>query len=336
MITLKDLAQELQLSVSTISRALSGNHDIGPATIKRVQALAQQMGYQPNSAAVSLRKGKTNTLGVITPHLANNFFGQIVTGIEAAANKAGYRLLVCQSNDDAAREGQNIEMLLNAQVSGILLSQARTTQQLPYLAAVHQRKTPLVFFDRFLESYEGSAVMVDDYAGGYQATQHLVAQGYRRIAHLAGPSQLNNYKNRRRGYEEALRVHGLPVEESLILTSPVRIEDGLAGMQQLLALPQPPDAVFSASDFAALGCLQVLKERRMRVPEEIGIVGFSNELFGQYTEPALTSVDQHGEQMGQAAAQLLLQLIAGKVAGATQHVVLAPALLERASSLRQH
>lgn len=336
MVTLRELAAHLHLSASTVSRALSGSHKVSRATTKRVQMLATKLDYQPNTVASSLRKGYSKTLGVIIPHIDNNFFGRVLTGIEETAGQAGYRLMVCRSNDDAAREKKNVEMLLHAQVAGIMLSQARTTYEFSPLEAIRRQRVPLVFFDRFLEGSQSSAAIIDDRAGGYEATRHLLAQGYRRIAHLAGPQQLNIYKNRQLGYEQALREAGISVDEALVLVSPLRLEDGIASMKQLLTLSHPPDAVFCASDFAAIGSLQVLKAAGVRVPAEVGVVGFSNELFAQFTEPALTSVDQHGEAMGQSATWLLLQLIGkGQQLLATQYLTLQPTLCARTSSLRQ-
>ena len=335
-VSITDLAQQLNMSASTISRALSGHSAISEATVKRVTALAKELGYQPNSLAAGLRKGRSNMLGVLVPHIDGNFFSQVVKGIEAAASKAGYHVLICQSNEDVGHERENVETLLNAQVEGILVSLSRTTREMRHFEKVRKRDVPLVFFDRILAGYDVNAVVLDDRAGGYRATRHLLEQGYRRIAHFSGPQHLNIYKYRRQGYEDALREFGLPVAEELIVIGDMKITDGHAGMRQLLALPQPPDAVFSGSDFSAAGALEVLKERGLRVPEDIGLVGFSNELFSRLTVPQLTSIDQHCELMGRSATRLLLQVMEEREqAYAPRHVVLQPDLFVRASSLRQ-
>jgi LacI family transcriptional regulator len=259
-----------------------------------------------------------------------------VKGIEASASKAGYHVLICQSNEDVVHERQNVETLLNAQVDGILVSLSRTTREFKHFEKVRKRDVPMVFFDRILEGYDVNAVVLDDRAGGYRATKHLLAQGYRRIAHFAGPQHLNIYKHRRQGYEEALREHGLLVEEELILLGDMKMEDGVEGMNRLLAMPQPPDAVFSASDFSAAGALQVLKERGLQVPKDMALVGFSNELFSRLTEPMLTSMDQHCELMGRTATHLLLQIMEEQGQHfAPRHIVLQPELYVRASSSRQ-
>jgi LacI family transcriptional regulator len=333
--SITDLAQQLNISVSTVSRALSGHSAISEATIKRVTTLAKELGYQPNNMASGLRRGRSNMLGVVVPHIDGNFFSQVVKGIEAAASKAGYHVLICQSNEDMAHERENLETLMRAQVEGILVSLSRTTHEFRHFEKVRKRDIPLVFFDRILDGYDVNAVVLDDRAGGYRATRHLLEQGYRRIAHLSGPQHLNIYKLRRQGYEDALREHGLPIEDELIIVGDMKMEDGTAAMCQLLALPQPPDAVFSASDFSAAGALEVLNARGLRVPQDLGLVGFSNELFSRLTTPMLTSVDQHCELMGRSATRLLLQLMEEREQQATpRHVVLQPELCVRDSSLR--
>ena len=333
--SITDLALLLNISASTVSRALNGHNTISEATTKRVLTLAKTLGYQPNYMAAGLRRGRSSMLGVIVPHIDGNFFSQVVKGIEAAASKAGYHVVICQSNEDTAHERENLETLMNAQVEGILVSLARTTLDFRHFEKVRKRDIPLVFFDRILEGHDVSAVVLDDRAGGYRATRHLLDQGYRRIAHFGGPQHLNIYKNRLQGYKDALLEQGLLLEEELVIICDMKMEDGVVGMQRLLQLPQPPDAVFSASDLTLVGGLEVLKAHGVRVPAEVGLVGFSNELFSCLTDPKLTSVDQHCEQMGHSATHLLLQLMQEQGQPfAPRHIVLQPNLFVRASSLR--
>jgi LacI family transcriptional regulator len=334
--SITDLARKLQVSTSTVSRALNGRGSISEATTKQIVDLATSLGYQPNSLAIGLRSGRSNMLGVIVPHIDGNFFSQVVKGIEATASKAGYQVIICQSDEDVVNERKNVETLINAQVDGILVSHSVLTKDFRHFEKVRERNIPLVFFDRVLDDCAVSAVVIDDRAGAYRATRHLLDQGYRRIAHFAGPQHINIYKNRRQGYEDALREYRLSFAEDLTISGDMSIEGGAAGMQRLLALPQPPDAVFSASDFALVGALNVLNERGLRVPQDIGLVGFSNELFGRLMEPQLTSVDQHCELMGQSATRLLFQIMDEQGAPFTpQRLVLQPDLLVRSSSLRQ-
>ena len=329
------MATALSVSVSTISRALSGHPSISDATKKRVTKLAKELNYHPNHLAAGLRKGRSNMLGVIVPHIDGHFFTMVVKGIEMVATKAGFNILICQSNEDVDHERKNVETLINAQVEGILVSLARTTRDFKHFDKATKRDMPLVFFDRILEGRDVNAVVLDDREGAYQSTAHLLAQGCRRVAHFAGPQHLNIYKNRLQGYLDALRAHGIPYDEELLFICDMRLEDGARGMEQLLKLPVPPDAVFSASDFAAVGALQVLKKRGLRVPQDVALTGFSNEMFTSFTDPLLTTVDQRCEQMGQAAVRLLLELLGEKRQNISpRRVLLQPDLLIRGSSLR--
>ena len=330
-----DLARELNVSMTTISRALSDHFSIGPAMKQKVLKLAKKYNYQPNHLASALRKGKSKLLGVVVPYIEGRFFPSVVHGIETAASKAGYNVIICQSNEDVAQERRSLDSLLSAQVAGVLVSLSRTTRDYQHFDQLRSRGVPLVYFDRVMEGDDVNAVVLDDREGAYLATWHLLAQGCRRVAHLAGPQHLNIYKNRRQGYFDALRAAGLPEDERLVIYTDMLQEQGAAGLRQLLALPNPPDAVFAAGDFSALGAMQEARRQGLRVPEDVAIAGFSNESFTLVAEPNITTVDQRCEEMGQAAVRLLLEAIDSKgVAFAPRQVSLRPELLVRGSSLR--
>ena len=330
-----DLARELNVSMTTISRALSDHFSIGPAMKQKVLKLAKKYNYQPNHLASALRKGKSKLLGVVVPYIEGRFFPSVVHGIETAASKAGYNVIICQSNEDVAQEHRSLDSLLSAQVAGVLVSLSRTTRDYQHFDQLRSRGVPLVYFDRVMEGDDVNAVVLDDREGGYLATRHLLAQGCRRVAHLAGPQHLNIYKNRRQGYFDALRAAGLPEDERLVIYTDMLQEQGAAGLRQLLALPNPPDAVFAAGDFSALGAMQEARRQGLRVPDDVAIAGFSNESFTLVAEPNITTVDQRCEEMGQAAVRLLLEAIDSKgVAFAPRQVSLRPELLVRGSSLR--
>ncbi|WBO85220.1 LacI family DNA-binding transcriptional regulator [Hymenobacter yonginensis] len=335
--SIADLAKALNLSPSTVSRALNNHTTISAATRQRVQELAEQFNYHPNHLAASLRTGRSKLLGVLVPHIEGTFFASVVHGIETVASKAGFRVMICQSNEEVEQEKSNIDTLINAQVEGILVSLSRTTHDTRHFEKVRKRGIPLVFFDRMLETPNVNAVVLDDYQGAYQATTHLIEQGCRRIAHFAGPQHLNIYRNRRLGYLAALNTYGLPEDDALVITSDMKLADGTAGMAQLLALPpaQRPDGLFSASDFSLVGALQTLKAHGLQVPQDMLLAGFSNEIFTSFTEPRLTSVDQRCEQMGQEAVRLFLEILeVGTVEHQPRRVVLPPQLLPRESSVR--
>ncbi|MCB2379068.1 LacI family transcriptional regulator [Hymenobacter sp. BT635] len=331
-----DLARELGVSMTTISRALSDHHSIGPAMKQKVLKLAKKYNYQPNRLASALRKGKSQLIGIIVPYIEGRFFPSVVHGIETAASKAGYNVIICQSNEDVAQERRNLEILLSAQVAGILVSLSRTTLDVRHFEKVRSRGLPLVFFDRIVEGDNVNAVVLDDQEGGYVSTRHLLSQGCRRIAHLAGPQHLNIYKNRRQGYLDALREAGLPEDENLIVYMDMSQEQGVAAMRQLLALPEPPDAVFAAGDYSALGAMQEAHRQGLQVPQDVAISGFSNEIFTVITQPAMTTIDQRCEEMGQAAVRLLLEVIDAAGAPFTpRQVALRPELVVRNSSVRE-
>jgi LacI family transcriptional regulator len=256
-------------------------------------------------------------------------------GIETIASKAGYTLLLCESNEDVRRERRNVETLLSAQVEGILMSvSASTHNEIDHFEQVRQQGTPLVFFDRMPALPGSTGVVLDDFSGAYQAVTHLIEQGCTRIAHLAGPQHLNTSRNRYLGYAEALRAHGLPLDdENLVFALPALSQaSGREGMQHLLGLAQPPDAVFAAYAIPTAGALEVLHERGIRVPQEIALACFSNEPFTTMTTPRLTAVDQRAEQMGETAVRLFLQLCKRGPEYTPPPIVLKPELHLRDSS----
>jgi LacI family transcriptional regulator len=333
-ISIHDLAAELGLSVSTISRALNNAVDVSDATKAQVWALAEKLNYQPNSLAASLRSGRSNMLGVIVPHINGAFFPAVVHGIERLASTAGFNVMICQSSEEVDREKQHINALLKAQVDGILVSMSNTTLTFEHFEQVRRQGIPLVFFDRMPELPNVCGVVVDDYRGAYQLTEHFIEQGCRRIAHLAGPQHLNITFNRHQGYHDALLAHGLPYDERLVVPlANSREAGGAAAMRELLQRGRQPDAVFAAYDFAAAGALQVLEDSGIRVPQDIALAGFSNEPFTTMVRPRLTSVDQRGELMGEAAVQLFVQLLKRSDTFTRQRIVLKPLLVVRESSL---
>ncbi|RYU78698.1 LacI family DNA-binding transcriptional regulator [Hymenobacter persicinus] len=332
--SITDLAKALGLSPSTVSRALSDHGEISAATKLRVRQLAQELNYLPNNLAAALRKGRSNTLGIIMPHINGYYFPAVMNGIEKVASRAGFKVMMCQSNEDLNREKQNIETLLAAQVEGILISiSASTYGETAHFEQVRQQGTPLVFFDRVPDLPNSTAVILDDKQGAYQAVKHLVEQGCRRIAHFAGPQHLNTSRNRYQGYREALLAHDLPYDEALVFTLPSLTRDaGRTGMAQLLELDTLPDGVFTAYAFPVVGALEVLHERGIRVPQDIALACFSNEPFTTMTQPRLTAVDQRAEQMGETAVRLLLQLLKRTPQYTPPHILLKPELIIRESS----
>jgi LacI family transcriptional regulator len=334
-ITIHHIAEKLNITASTVSRALNDNPRISKATKLLVQKTAQKLNYQPNNIAAALRNGKSNTIGIIIPTADRSFFSSVIRGIEAIANTARYHVIICQTYDNYINEVETVEALLNARVDGIITSFAKETIDFSHYLKVKERGIPLIFFDRSNDELEVSHVVIDDFLGGYKATEHLIQQGYKRIAHFTNARKVSIYKERLRGYREALLTYGLPYHESLVMEGNLQLEDGRNGMLQLLTLRELPDAVFSASALGAVGALQVLKEKGIRVPEQVGLVAFSNETFTSFTDPTLTTIDQHSEQIGNAAAKIFLEEISGEKEFAPRKIVLKPELVVRQSSLRK-
>ena len=335
--SIADLAQALKLAPSTVSRALSGS-EVSEVTRLRVQKLADELQYQPNPTAVALRKGHSNTLGVLVPDITGTFFPEIVDGITEAAGEAGYHVIICSSREDTHQEKKHVELLTKAQVAGLLVSLASSTRDFSHFETVRTANMPLVFFDRAVAGFTGrriSSVVVDDYAGAYAVVTHLLAEGYRYIAYFSGPRHLSIYQQRHQGYLQALRDYGLPYRAELYYEAEPQQQTGAAGMQQMLALPRRPDAVFSSNDSFTAGALLLLKERGLRIPEDVALAGFSNAGFTTLTEPPLTTVDQCSRQMGRLAVQQLLKILQpGTSSAPLAPILLSPKLLVRASSQR--
>jgi LacI family transcriptional regulator len=278
---------------------------------------------------------KSNIIGIIVPTADRSFFSSVIRGIESIANTARYHVIICQTYDNYAKEVETIEALLNARVDGIITSYAKETLDFSHYVKVKERGIPLIFFDRSNDELEVSHVVIDDFLGGFKATEHLIQQGYKRIAHFTNTRKISIYKERLRGYREALLTYGLPYNESFVVEGDLQLEDGRKGMLHLLNLREAPDAIFSASALGAVGALQILNEKGIRVPEQVGLVAFSNEPFTSFTDPALTTIDQHSEQIGNAAAKIFLEEISGEKEFAPRKIVLTPELIVRHSSQKK-
>jgi len=309
-VTIKDIARELGISPSTVSRALKDHPDISPETKKAVNELAEKLNYQPNIVALNLRQSKTNTIGVIIPEIVHFFFSTVISGIEDVAYGAGYNVILAQSNESVEREKIDLKALFNSRVDGMLMSISRETTNYDHIESILARGVPIVFFDRVYNNPQLSKVVVDDFEGAKEATLHLIDQGCKRIAHLEGPPNLAISSQRLEGYIAALKQHNMPVNKDLIVACPLgSLEEGKSATEKLLAMKTPPDAIFASNDPAAMGAMQAIKAKGLKMPKDVAIVGFSNWFFSSMMEPPLTSVDQPGFQMGQEAARLLIRHI---------------------------
>lgn len=332
-ITIKDLARELGISPSTVSRALKDHPGISDKTKRLVVALAKKLQYEPNAIALSLRSRKTHTIGVIIPKLAHFFFSTVISGIEDVAYGAGYNVILCQSNESFKREVMDVNALLTHRVDGLLVSISLETTSFDHFQAFQDRGLPLIFFDRILENIPVSSVVIDDEEGAFKAVEHLIEQDCRRILHLAGPEKLMISKDRKQGYIKALQKHRIEVSPELIINCS-ELEDAEKVVSQLLEEGLKMDGIFANNDLTAIGAMNAIKKAGLDIPGDIAVVGFSNWQMASMVEPALSSVNQPGFEMGQRAAQMFIDQMGASTKSVHSKVVLESDLVIRASSLR--
>ncbi len=331
-VTIKDIARQLDISPATVSRALKDHPDISKHTKKAVIELANSLNYQPNSIALSLRSQKTFTIGVIVPEIIHFFFSSAISGVEATAYKAGYNVVICQSNESYEREVANVNTLLNNRVDGILISVSKNTTDFSHLKKVVNMGVPLVFFDRICNEIDAHKVIVEDKKGAYNAVKHLIDQGYKHIAHLSGPESLQISRLRKDGYLDALKDNGIAHDPRLLLQADNRMS-GYQNMKKLLQLEQRPDAVFTVNDNVAIGAIKAIKEAGLKIPQDVAVIGFSDDQkITSLVEPHLSSVAQPAFQIGQTAGELFLKQITNSDSDSFEEVVLDTELIIRGST----
>ena len=331
-VTIKNLAEELGISPSTVSKALKNHPDISQETRKKVNDLAKLWNYYPNPIALSLRNSRTKTIGLIIPEIVHHFFSSVISGIEDVAYDAGYNVMIYQSNESFNRELIAVQALLNSRVEGILISLSKETRNFDHLRNVLDHGVPIGMFDRVCEGIETDKVTVDDYQGAYSAVCHLIRTGCRRIAHLSGPPGLPIADFRRGGYLDALRDNNLKINRDLIIYCD-NFKQALIRTKQLMNLAEPPDAFFTVNEFTATGVVKSLYDLKIKIPEEVSIFAFSNGLITQVTNPALSTVDQHAYQIGQTSAELLLdRLLNQQITRPFIHQVIKTELIIREST----
>lgn len=329
--TIYDIAKELNITVSTVSRALNGFRTISDATKKAVLETAERLNYSPNKLASSLKSGKTNTIGVIVPSTEVHFFASVIHSIESVLKNNGYNVLLYQSNESLENEVNGVKTLLEAQVDGIIASISLETNDVKHFQAMIKQNKPLVLFDRTHADLNVPSVTLDDFKAGYIATEHLLKKGYNRIGFVTTHHQIQIFTDRFEGYKAALKDHNIVFSEERIVFGGLSIKDGLNGAAKLLMLKDRPDAIIAGDDFTALGVIKKLKETN-NIPE-IGVIGFSNETFSEFITPSLSTIDQQSNKMGAESAHLFLKMVNGEVSyNHTAHIVVEPLLVEREST----
>ena len=331
--TIHDIARKLNISASTVSRALNDNPLISKKTIALIKKTAAEMGYRPNILAANFRTKKTKTIGVIVPLINRHFFSSVISGIEDIAYQSGFTVTISQSNDSLEKERYIAQSLFANRVDGLILSIGMETNSFDHLKLFSDKNIPLVFFDRVVDEIDTNKIVVDDFGGAYKATKHLIEQGCIKVAHIGGPLNLNIYKNRLEGYRAAMKESGCIVDDEFLLHNSLTREDGERAIKQILKLPQLPDAIFCANDTTALSVITYLKSVKIKVPEEIAIVGFSNEPFSEVVTPSISTIKQPGFEIGKKAAELLLnQLNEKNLSSNFKTIVMPTELVVRESS----
>ncbi|WP_104382849.1 LacI family DNA-binding transcriptional regulator [Sphingobacterium sp. HMA12] len=330
---IKDIARMLQISVSTVSRAFRDTHDVNPETRKKVLALAKKLNFKPNKNASALASGSTKNIGVIIPFITNYYFSMVISGIQEEAYERDYNVILYVTNDNVAREKTLLENLSTSSLDGLLISISSDSSTNEHFEQLMARGMPIVFFDRVPRNIHASKVVQDDFAGAMQATEYLIQQGYRRIAHIAGPENLQFTQQRLSGYLKALEQHDIPVDKQLIVFSGFSQGQGSTDTQQLLALPDPPDAIFAANDRKAVGAILTIKQRGLRVGRDIGVIGFTNDPIAVVVEPNLSTIEEPAMEIGRKSCALLIRHIKN-LDFEVQDIILPGKLIQRDSTKR--
>jgi LacI family transcriptional regulator len=336
-ITIYDLARELKLSPATVSRGLKDHQAINKNTKKRIVDKAEEMGYRFNTFASNLRKQKTNTIGVIIPRMNSHFVSTALAAMEKVASDSGYNIIISQSMESVSKEETNARTLFDSRVDGLLVSLAYDTVNIEHFQRFIKHNIPVIFFDRVHESDASVSIVIDNYKSGYDMTRHLVEQGCRRIMHITGNLKRNVYRERFRGYQQALKDTGLPYNEDWLIISELNEAAGTEAAEKILAMKPFPEAIFVANDVCAASCMRTLKQNGIRIPRDIAIAGFNNDPISRMVEPNITTVNYPCYQMGEiAATQLINRLENIGDIHTTNKIILKSELLIRESSLKNN
>ena len=331
--SLKDIANEIGVSISTVSRALKNHPDISPELTKKIQNVAKKLNYSPNPLAMGLLKQQTKMLGVIVPDIVTHFYSSIISGIEDIAKEHGYYILIASSNESLQKEIESVENLLKTRVEGLIVCISQETNSFKHFEKLIANDIPLVFFDRVCDSLNAPSVTADGKKAVVEITKHFYENGCRRIAYISGPGYLNISLNRKEGYLDGLKECGLEFNPELFVECNLSPEDAALATKQLLQLPKLPDAIFGLNDTIAFAAMKEIKRNKLKIPEDIALVGFTDEFHSTVVDPTLTSITHPTYQMGQEAARLFFKRILG-TAPSSERIILDTELIIRDSSVR--
>jgi len=333
--TIYDIAKVLGVSPATVSRGLKDHPGIRKDTRKRIQETAQKMGYQHNLFASSLRRKQTNTIGVIVPRLNSYFMSTVISGMEKVANSNGYNLIISQSQESYKKEIDSVQAMFNSRIDGLMVSLAYDTKKTEHFDTLINKQIPLIFFDRVIDHPGCTSIVIDNKRAGYDATQHLISQGCKRIVVIAGNTNRNVYADRLAGYKKALSEKKIPFDQTLLIKNNLSDQDGSEAAKTILKMKKLPDGIFTANDTSAVACIRELKHAGIKIPETIAVVGFNNDPIARVVEPNLTTIEYPGPEMGEVAATTLINKLKNTPATHVNSVVLSHRLIVRESSLRK-
>jgi|SRR5215203_1937774 len=334
--TLKDIANSLKVSITTVNRALKNHPDISPKLKEQILVLAEELHYRPNFFASSLRKRRSGIIGVIIPKVIHYFSSTVLSGIIKTSGDHCYQVIISESNNVLEREKLSLMNMINSGVDGVLIAVSNNTRDETHLMILEQEEIPFVFFDKVPDFINGPKVLTNDRKGALIATEHLIKQGYKRIAHIKGQKSSRNAMPRYQGYREALLKHGHDIDETIVVEClNASEEEGYQLGLKLMKTKIKPDAIFCVNDETAVGVLSCLRKLKIRVPEDVGVIGFSNTKASEYMQPSLSSIEQFGFDIGRTATEILLDLIAHNdetIITEFHNTVLEPKLIVRESS----
>jgi len=334
-IGIKDIAEMLHISVSTVSRAFRDTHDVNPETREKVLALARKLNFKPNKNASALASGSTKNIGVVIPFITNYYFSMVISGIQEEAYEQDYNIILYVTNDNLAREKTLLENLSTSSLDGLLISISSDSYINDHFEQLMAKGLPIVFFDRVPNDMQVSKVVQDDFAGAFQATEYLIQNGYTRIAHIAGPKDLKFTQQRLSGYLQALEKNKIVKEDNLIVYSGFSQAHGNEDAQKLLALPHRPDAIFAVNDRKAVGAMLAIKQAGLQIGQDIGVIGFTNDPIATVVEPNLTTIEEPALDIGKQSCALLIRHIKNK-AFEIKDIVLPCKLIIRNSVIQKH
>jgi LacI family transcriptional regulator len=335
-ITIYDIAKQLDLSAATVSRGLKDHPAINKHTKKKIADLAAKLGYRTNNFASNLRKQRTNTIGVIVHELKSQFITSVLAGIEKITTEANYDLIIAHSSETFTKESANALNLFHKRVDGVIASLAFDTENLDHFEPFERKGIPVIFFDRVFEDKEGTKVVINNQKAGYDATKHLIDQGCKRIAHITANLKRNVYADRLKGYQLALAESGLKYSEKNVVVDDLSEEASILSAKKILAMRPMPDGIFITNDFCAAIVIQTLKEAGVRIPDDIAIVGFNNDVISKIIEPKLSTINYPGIEIGEIVARNLINHLQGNSnIHLTNTIIIKSELIVRASSLRK-